>query len=72
VVVVLHERSPSSWEREHARLVVTVRVGTGAWLLLLTLVAYRSGRGKRWALLLLPAAALHFYLAYRLRRPAPA
>jgi hypothetical protein len=44
-----------------------VRVGSGIWLLVLTAILYGYGRGGWWAALLVPAATLHFYLAYRLR-----
>jgi hypothetical protein len=44
-----------------------VRVGVGTWLLVLTVILYGYGRGGWWGALLLPAAALHFWLAYRLR-----
>ncbi|MDQ2895112.1 MAG: hypothetical protein M3Y09_05620 [Actinomycetota bacterium] len=62
-----HTRVPSSWEHRHARLMLPVRVLIGTWLLFLTAILYGYGRGGWWGLLLLPAAALHFYIAYRLR-----
>jgi len=43
-----------------------VRVGIGIWLLVLT--AIPCGYGRWWGVLLVAPAALHFYLAYRLRR----
>jgi hypothetical protein len=52
----------------HPRLVARVRVGVGVWLLILTAIVYGSDRSDWWGLLLIPAAALHFYLAYRLPR----
>lgn len=58
---------PSSWEYRHARLMVPVRVVSGIWLLVLTAILYGYGRGGWWGVLLGPAAALHFYLAYQLR-----
>lgn len=58
---------PSSWEYRHARVMVRVRVGIGIWLVVLTAILYGSGRSLWWGALLVPAAALHFYLAYRLR-----
>jgi hypothetical protein len=58
---------PSSWEYRHARLMVRVRVGSGIWLVVLTAILYGYGRGGWWGVLLVPSAALHFYLAYRLR-----
>lgn len=61
---------PSSWEYRHARFMVPARASIGVWLIFLTAIIYRSGRGKKWSLLLVPAAALHFYFAYRLRHPA--
>ena len=48
-----------------------VRVLSGVWLLVLTVVLYGYGRGGWWGLLLVPAAALHFCFAYRLRHTAP-
>jgi hypothetical protein len=52
----------------HPRLVARVRIGVGVWLLILTAILYGSGNGGWWGLLLVPAAGLHFYLAYRVRR----
>jgi hypothetical protein len=66
-------RLPGSWERRHARVMAPVRVAIGIWLLVLTSILYGYGRGGWWGALLLPSAALHFFLAYRLRhtlRPA--
>lgn len=54
----------------YPRQVACVRIGVGIWLLFLTSVLYRSGRDGKWALLLMPAAAVHFFLAYRLLRNA--
>lgn len=59
--------SPDPWTRRHARVIFPVRVLSGIWLVVLTAILYGYGRGGWWAALLLPAAALHFYLAYRLR-----
>ena len=57
---------PTSWEYRHARLMLPVRVVTGVWLVFLTTVLYGYGRGGWWGALLVPAATLHFYIAYRL------
>ena len=57
---------PSSWEYRHAGVMVPVRIATGIWLVILTAILYGYGRGGWWGVLLVPAAALHFYLAYRL------
>ena len=48
---------------------VPVRVAIGVWLVVLIAILYSYGVGGLWGLLLVPAAAAHFYLAYRnLRR----
>ena len=52
----------------HPTLVARVRIGVGVWLLILTVVLYGSGRGDWWGGLLIPAAALNFYLAHRVSR----
>lgn len=57
---------PSSWEYRHAGLMIPVRLISGLWLLCLTAILYGYGRGGWWAALLVPSAALHFYLVYRL------
>ncbi len=58
----------SPYNYRHPLLVARVRIGVGVWLLILTAVLYGYGRGGWWGLLLVPAAALHFYLAYRVPR----
>ena len=60
---------PGPWERRHAGVMLPVRVVIGTWLVFLTAVMYGYGRGGWWGALLVPAAALHFYIAYRLRHP---
>jgi hypothetical protein len=52
----------------HPLLVARVRIGVGVWLLILTAVLYGYGQGGWWGALLVPAAGLHFYLAYRVSR----
>jgi len=52
----------------HPLLVARVRIGVGIWLLILTAVLYGYGRGGWLGVLLIPAAALNFYLAYRVPR----
>jgi hypothetical protein len=42
-----------------------MRVAIGIWLLVLGAIAL--GRGYWWGVLMAAPAALHFYLAYRLR-----
>jgi hypothetical protein len=63
-------RLPGPWEQNHARLMLPVRVVIGIWLVALTSILYGYGRGGWWGALLVPAAALHFFIAYRLRPSA--
>jgi hypothetical protein len=67
VMRVRQTKLPSSWENRHARVMFPVRVAIGIWLVVLTAILYGYGRGGWWGVLLVPAAALHFSLAYRLR-----
>jgi hypothetical protein len=63
-------RTSWAWEYRHRRVMVPVRILIGIWLLVLTAILYGYGQGGWWGLLLVPAAALHFYWAYRsLRHP---
>jgi hypothetical protein len=59
-----------SWafERRRPRLFLGVHLASGIWLLVLTAILYGYDRGGLWGAMLVPAAALHFYVAYRLRR----
>lgn len=57
------------WERRHPRLIVRVRVAIGIWLLVLS--AILLGEGYWWGVVMVAPAALHFYLAYRLRHAVP-
>ena len=59
-----------SWEKNHPRLWSRVRVGSGVWLLILTAILYGYDRGGWWRVLLIPAAAGHFYCGYLLHRRA--
>jgi hypothetical protein len=54
-----------AWEYRHWRVTVPLRVLSGLWLVVLTGILYGSGLGGWWGVLLVPAAALHFYVAYR-------
>ncbi len=65
-------RIPGTWERRHARVMFPVRLLIGTWLVFLTTIMYASGVGGWWGALLVPAAALHFWFAYRLRPPGRA
>jgi hypothetical protein len=66
---VRQTRVPVPWEYAHTRLMLPVRIVTGLWLVFLTAVLYGYGRGGWWGALLVPAATLHFYIAYRLMHP---
>ena len=58
----------SPYGYRHPQLIARVRVGVGVWLLIMTAILYGSGRGSWWGVLLVPGAAVSFYLAYRLPR----
>jgi hypothetical protein len=58
-------RTSWAWEYRHRRVIVPVRVVSGIWLVTLTAILYGYGLGGWWGVLLVPAAALHFYAAYR-------
>ena len=60
---------PVSWEYRHARLMLPVRIIVGVWLVFLTAVLYGHGHGGWWGAVLVPAATLQLYIAYRLIRP---
>jgi hypothetical protein len=60
---------PVAWEYAHTSLMLPVRLITGTWLVFLTAVLYGYGHGGWWGVLLVPAATLHFYIAYRLTHP---
>jgi hypothetical protein len=59
---------PTDWEYRHTRIMLPVRIVVGFWLTILTAILYGYGRGGMWGLLLIPAALLHFFLAWRLLR----
>ncbi len=61
-------RTSWAWDSRHRRVMVPVRVAIGIWLLALTAILYGYGVGGWWGLLLVPAAAAHFYVAYRTQR----
>jgi hypothetical protein len=58
-------RTSWAWEYRHRRVTVPVRILSGLWLVALTAILYGYGVGGWWGLLLIPAAAAHFYVAYR-------
>jgi hypothetical protein len=56
------------FEYRHPRIFAGVRMGAGVWLLVLTAILYGYHRGGWWRVLLIAAAAGHFYFAYLLHR----
>lgn len=54
------------WERRHPRLIIRLRIAIGIWLL--ALAGILLGQGYWWGALMVAPAALHFYLAYRIRQ----
>jgi hypothetical protein len=56
------------FEYRHPRIFAGVRMGAGVWLLILTAILYGYDRGGWWRVLLIAAAAGHFYFAYLLHR----
>jgi hypothetical protein len=49
----------------HPQLVSRIRIGVGVWLLTLTVILSSYGVGSWCGVVLIPAAVLCFYLAYR-------
>jgi hypothetical protein len=68
--LVMRLRVAFAWEYERRRVMIVVRTAVGIWLLVLTGLLYAGGRSMWWALLLVPFSMLHFFLVYRLSRPA--
>jgi hypothetical protein len=64
IVMWLRQLRPlPSQPSKHPRVVATIRVGIGIWLLVAGTILYASGYW--WGVLMIAPAALHFYLAYR-------
>ena len=57
-----------AFEYRRPGLFAPMRAVAGVWLLILTAILYGYDRGGWWGALLIPAAAGHFYFAYRLYR----
>jgi hypothetical protein len=56
---------PQNLGRRHPRLIARVRIAVGIWLLVAAAILCAEGRW--WGVVLVAPAALHFWLAYRLR-----
>ena len=54
----------SSFDRRRPRTSAGVRIAVGIWLLIGA--GFACHDGYWWGLVILPPAALHFYLAYRI------
>ena len=61
---------PSDWEYRHARWMVPVRILSGAWMAILTVILVAYDRAGWWPAVLIPTGVLHFYLAFRLLHPS--
>lgn len=60
----------SAFALRHATAVIWIRMLTGSWLVVLTLILCQAGYW--WGLALVPISGLHFYLAHRLNEAAKA
>jgi hypothetical protein len=63
-------RFPSDWERAHANVMFPLRIVIALWLCLLSAFLIVYHQGEVWLLLLVPAIALHLFIAYRIRPSA--
>jgi hypothetical protein len=63
-------RFPSDWERAHANVMFPLRIVIALWLCLLSTFLIVYHQGEVWLLLLVPAIALHLFIAYRIRPSA--
>jgi hypothetical protein len=59
---------PTSWGYQHRRVVIPVRILLAVWILVIAAVLFSNGASAWWLALLVPAAALNFYLLYRVWR----
>ena len=60
------QRLYSAWALSHSHAVITIRVISGVWLVILSGIL--CAVGYPWGLVLLLPAGLHFYLAHHLAR----
>jgi hypothetical protein len=60
-------RFPSDWERAHASVMFPLRIIIALWLCLLSAFLIVYHQGEVWLVLLVPAIALHLFIAYRIR-----
>lgn len=67
--LAMRVRVPSPWEYRHQNLMLPIRMLSGLWLLILTVICCQAG--KWWGLALLAPMALHFYIAWRLMAAMP-
>ncbi len=62
----IDKRIPA-FEYRHPRLFCVLLTCTGAWFVILTAILYGYGVGGWWGAVLMPAAAVTLFFAYRLR-----
>jgi hypothetical protein len=55
------------WERAHAKVMFPARIVIALWLCFISAMLVGFDRGLPWLILLLPAIALHLWIAYRIR-----
>ncbi len=60
-------RFPSEWERSHANVMFPLRIAIALWLCFISAMLVGFDRGELWLVVLVPAIALHVYIAYRIR-----
>jgi hypothetical protein len=61
-------RLPTSWTYQHRRVVILVRILLAIWIAVVAAILFGNEYSAWWASLLVPAAALNFYLLYRVWR----
>jgi hypothetical protein len=60
---------PTAWAYRHRRVLIPVRILLAVWIVVVAAILFGNGYSAWWAALLVPAAALNFFLLYRLWRP---
>ena len=60
-------RVPGDWERAHAKVMFPVRIAIALWLCFISAMLLGFHRGQWWLILLIPAIAVHGYIAYQIR-----
>jgi hypothetical protein len=58
---------PGAWERAHAKVMFPLRIAIALCLCFISAMLLGFHRGQPWLALLIPAIALHIYIAYQIR-----